>query len=73
MEFEDVLEALKDGKTITNRNWNGKGMCLKAQYPDKNSLMGLPYIYMVNANGKNVPWLASQQDMFSKGWEIVGE
>lgn len=73
MEFEDALKALKDGKTITNRNWNGKGMCLKAQYSDENSLMSLPYIYMVDVKGEYVPWLASQQDIFSGCWEIVGE
>ena len=73
MEFEEALELIKEGKTVTNENWNGKGMCLKAQYPDENSLMTLPYIYMVNAKGENIPWLASQQDMFSDGWELVGE
>ena len=73
MEFGEALRALKDGMAITNENWNGNGMYIKAQYPDKNSKMNLPYIYMVNANGENVPWLASQQDMFSDRWEIVDD
>lgn len=71
MKFEEALRALKDGMSITNENWNGKGMYLKVQYPDENNKMTLPYIYMVNANKENVPWLASQQDMFSNGWEIM--
>ena len=71
MKFEEALRALKDGMPITNENWNGKGMYLKVQYPDENNKMTLPYIYMVNANKENVPWLASQQDMFSNGWEIM--
>lgn len=30
-----------------------------------------PYIMMQNAHGDLVPWLASQMDLFSDGWEVV--
>ena len=73
MEFGEALRALKDNMAITNENWNGHNMYLVAQYPDENSKMTLPYIYMVNSDGENVPWLASQQDMFSDRWEIIGD
>jgi hypothetical protein len=30
-----------------------------------------PYIMMKNASGFLVPWIPSQMDIFSDGWEIV--
>lgn len=73
MNFEEALKELKNGKKIRNNNWNGKGMYLGAQYPTYLSKMTLPYIFMKNADGDLVPWLASQQDLFSEGWEVVKE
>ena len=71
MEFEDALKELKSGKHITNTNWNGKGMHIAVMHPAEFNNMDLPYIFMQNANGECVPWLASQQDMFSNGWEVT--
>ena len=71
MNFEQVLEALKKGGRITNKNWNGKDMYLEMQVPDTNSKMSSPYIYIKTADNKLVPWLASQGDLFSEEWEIV--
>lgn len=73
MEFEDALRELKAGKRITNKHWNGSGMCLHMQTPDEFSKMTLPYIYMKNTHGDLVPWLASQMDLFSDAWQIVQE
>ena len=56
---------------MARRGWNGKGMWLKLQTPDKNSKMTLPYIYMRTAQGDLVPWLASQTDMLSDDWILV--
>lgn len=30
MQFEDALKEIKNGKRVTNKNWNGKGMCVFA-------------------------------------------
>ena len=69
--FGQVIEALKVGKTASRKNWNGKGMWLKLQCPDKNSKMTLPYIYMRTAQGDLIPWLASQTDILSNDWCIT--
>ena len=82
MNFGEALTELKAGKAMARRGWNGKGIFIKAQFPDENSKMTAPYIY-IDSSGlqtsnpdapKNcVPWLASQTDMFAEDWQIVKE
>lgn len=82
MNFGEALTGLKAGKAMARRGWNGKGIFIKAQFPDENSKMTAPYIY-IDSSGlqtsnpdapKNcVPWLASQTDMFAEDWQIVKE
>ena len=78
MNFGEALTGLKAGKAMARRGWNGKGIFIKAQFPDENSKMTAP-IY-IDSSGlqtsnpdapKNcVPWLASQTDMFAEDWEV---
>lgn len=69
--FSWALIQLKDGRRVSRSGWNGKGMWLMLQVPDKNSKMTLPYIYMKTAQGDLVPWLASQTDMLAEDWDVV--
>jgi hypothetical protein len=69
--FSDALHALKCGQRITRRGWNGGGMWVSAQYPDKGSKMGVPYAYLKNVNNELVPWLPSQGDLFAEDWAIL--
>ncbi len=77
MSFGLAIEALKKGHKVARRGWNGKGMWLELQRPDKHSKMTLPYVFLnypadaQNTPGARVPWLASQTDMLSDDWEIV--
>lgn len=80
MNFGEALKALKEGKALSRRGWNGKGIYLKLQIPDEHSKMTLPYIYIVT-NGLQsdnpaaprgvVPWLGSQTDILAEDWEVV--
>lgn len=81
-DFGWALNALRKGKAVARKGWNGKGIYIKLQTPDTNSKMTLPYIYIVtnglvtdnpNAPKGTVPWLASQTDMLAEDWEIVEE
>lgn len=81
MTFGGALTALKAGERVARLGWNGKGIYLELQRPDAHSKMTLPYIYIVtnglvtdnpNAPKGVVPWLASQTDMLSDDWIIVG-
>jgi len=71
--FGAAIEHLKADPDcrISRSGWNGKGMWLKLQTPDKYSKMSLPYIYMKTADGNLVPWLASQTDILAEDWSIV--
>jgi len=69
--FGWAIQRMKEGAKISRRGWNGKGMYLQLQVPDKHSKMTLPYIYMATVQGDLVPWLASQTDMLMEDWEEV--
>lgn len=77
VSFSVALVAVKDRARITRKGWNGKGMCVKAQYPDELSKMNLPYLYIEYAqdhsltHGMRCPWLASQTDIMAEDWEIL--
>lgn len=71
MTFGQAIEAMKAGKRVQRAGWNGKGMWLALQVPDEHSKMRRPYIYMSDAQGLLVPWLASQTDMLAEDWSIV--
>lgn len=71
-DFGYAIKELKNGYRVARRGWNGKGMWLELQIPDEHSKMSLPYIYMKTAQGDLVPWLASQTDMLSEDWHVLG-
>ena len=80
MDFGQALIELKNGNKVKRKGWNGDGIFLVLQVPDKNSKMTQPYIYIdtlglktnnPNAPKGRVPWLASQTDMLTEDWEVV--
>ena len=80
MTFGMAIDALKNGKRVRRRGWNGKGIFLELQRPDEHSKMTSPYIYIdttglqtdnPDAPKSRVPWLASQTDMLCEDWEVV--
>lgn len=82
MDFGDAIRALKAGRKVARKGWNGKGIYVELQVPDENSKMTLPYVCIVttglitdneHAPKGLVPWQASQTDMLSEDWVIVGE
>lgn len=87
MNFGKALEALKEGRRVAREGWNGKAMFLflvagsnfVVNREPLLSIMGegatvtyRPHIDMKDAEGKVVPWLASQTDMLAEDWvEVV--
>lgn len=71
MTFGYALHRLKEGDRVARLGWNGRGMWLALQCPDRHSKMTLPYIYMRTVQGDLVPWLASQTDLLADDWQIV--
>ena len=80
MNFGNAIEALKEGKRVARAGWNGKGMWLayvsaEAYDVGTKTMVGadalLPWIGLKTADGKFVPWLASQTDVLAEDWEVV--
>ena len=86
LTFGIAIEALKKGLKVARNGWNGKGMFLflvlgstfkgslaplNTIYPEGTEINYCPHIDMKTADGKIVPWLASQTDVLAEDWEIV--
>ncbi len=86
MNFEAALASLKNGKRVTRRGWNGKGMFLflvlgstfivnraplLGIYPEGTEITYQPHIDMKTADGRIVPWIASQSDLLDNDWETL--
>ena len=83
MNFGDALASLEAGNKVQREGWNGKGMFLflvsgstfavnraplLGIYPAGTVIEYCPHIDMRTADGKIVPWLASQTDVLAKDW-----
>lgn len=68
MTFGEALDALKAGRRVTRRGWNGRDQWLELQVPDEHSKMRRPYIFISPVGGDFVPWVASQSDLLSEDW-----
>jgi hypothetical protein len=86
MDFGQALSAIKDGKKVAREGWNGKGMFiflvpgsrfvvnrppLLGIYPAGTEIEYHAHIDMKTADGKIVPWLASQTDVLATDWQEV--
>ena len=86
LKFGLAIEALKRGRRVARKGWNGKSMFLflvpgstfKVNRPP---LLGIyeegaeikyhAHIDMKTASGDIVPWLASQTDVLAEDWIIL--
>jgi hypothetical protein len=71
MNFGEALSALKQGLSVARSGWNGKGMSVRAQFPDAHSKMTAPYLYLNTASGERIPWTVSQADVFAEDWSLI--
>lgn len=76
--FGHALMALRNGRSVQRSGWNGKGMWIKAQFPDEHSKMTHPYLYIeypvghpAYPNGSRVPWFPSQTDIMADDWSVL--
>ena len=80
LSFGDAIKALKEGYRVARKGWNGKGIFIELQVPERRSKMSFPYLYIdttglqtdnPDAPKSLVPWLPSQTDMLSDDWRIL--
>ena len=67
-DFGEALKMLKEGKRMCRKGWNGKGMYIEVQFPNENSKMTQPYIFIKTADGNKIPWVISQADVFAEDY-----
>lgn len=82
MSFGLAIEAMKMGKRVARRGWNGKkqyielASCISYTNPDgeitnaQHDAIGNQAIAFVGTSGVQMGWLASQADMLADDWEI---
>lgn len=69
VSFSSALLECKAGRRIAREGWNGKRMWVRLITPNgPNCELHLPYLQMKTADGKFVPWLASQTDILADDW-----
>lgn len=80
MNFGKAIEALKDGKKVTRKGWNGKkqyiqlatGISYKTTDGEivncEHDAIGNMAIAFVGTSGVQMGWLASQADMLADDW-----
>ncbi|UVX30689.1 hypothetical protein PF628_gp33 [Klebsiella phage VLCpiS11a] len=79
--FGEAVAQLNAGVKVARSGWNGKGMFLflvsgnswdfTTDVEGVDGLDTLPFVCMKTADGKLVPWLASQTDIIATDWVVV--
>jgi len=69
MNFGEAFEQVKKGAAMRLPQWK-YDVLIKAQYPDANSKMTAPYLYVESMSGR-VPWKETMIELFSEDWEVV--
>ena len=69
MDFGKAFEKVKEGRGMRLPQWK-EDVVIRAQYPDKNSKMTAPYLYVESRFGR-VPWKETMIEPFSENWEVV--
>jgi hypothetical protein len=65
-----AVRQLRDGKKVAPAYWNGKKW-LVMQFPDENSKMTMPYIYVEYPPNHRIPWAISNLELFAEDWMII--
>lgn len=75
MNFGEATSALREGKAVARRGWNGKGMYIfyisEWNYNQIGDAERLPFTALKTADNKIVPWTVSQTDAHAQDWEIA--
>lgn len=69
MNFGFAFEEVKLGAAMRLPRWSPE-VKIKAQFPDENSKMTAPYLYVESRYGM-VPWKETMIELFSEDWELV--
>jgi hypothetical protein len=83
LDFASAIRALKRGKRVARKGWNGKGqfveLATSISYKAPNGevvnaehdAIGKAALAFVGTSGVQMGWLASQADMLAEDWYVV--
>lgn len=85
MGFEDALKALKEGKAVTRKGWNGSGMFaymvpanaypantgVAKSYFGDSPVPYRAYLALKTAQDDVATWTPSGSDILAEDWEVV--
>jgi hypothetical protein len=69
MNFGLAFEMVKLGNGMRLPHWSSD-VVIRAQLPDANSKMTVPYLYVSSRLGC-VPWVVTVIELFATNWEVV--
>lgn len=69
MTFGAAFEEVKKGKGMRLPKWS-PDVVIRVQYPDENSKMTHPYLYVESRFGR-VPWKETMVELFAEDWQVV--
>ena len=69
LTFGLAIEAMRKGMKVRLPYWSDD-VYLSIQFPDEQSKMTAPYIYVTSRFGM-VPWVATQIEILSEKWRII--
>ena len=71
MDFSNAFAQIRTfpEKAMRLPHWE-EDVKVKVQFPDENSKMTAPYLYVESRYGK-VPWKETYIELFSEFWDIV--
>jgi DUF1680 family protein len=69
LNFGQAFEKIKKSGGMRLPQWSSD-VVIRVQYPDENSKMTAPYLYVESRFGK-VPWKETMIELFAENWEVV--
>lgn len=70
LTFGLALEAMKKGRIVSRKGWNNPNITCKIQFPDENSFMTMPYVFMMK-NEDRFPLDLSCESILAEDWYVV--
>lgn len=73
MNFGQALEALKEGKKVARKGWNGKGMWVRIVEAATigNNTNILSFFIIKNISDTFNTWVPSVSDLLAEDWSVV--
>lgn len=70
MDFSDALRLLREGQLVRRAMWT-RDLEIGVVWPDIDSEVTRPFLYILDRESQRFPWTPNQWDMFAIDWERV--